>query len=101
MSDDLKKLQETMTAVQGHMQDLQGEQRATTHELKKLEASTSAGLKALEARSVHIEASMAALGGTFASIERLLEKVLSDQEDLQTKYNDIVRRLEALEKKAS
>ncbi|MBI3929236.1 MAG: hypothetical protein HY319_27065 [Armatimonadetes bacterium] len=122
MSDDLQKLQEAMAAVQGHLQDLQAEQNATTRELgkfqtettaalkqfetglkqletglKRLDGSTTAGFTTLTARSVQIEASLAALGGTFTSIDLILTKTLAGGDrvvDLEAKYADLQRRVE-------
>ncbi|MHB2017641.1 MAG: hypothetical protein ACYCW6_11895 [Candidatus Xenobia bacterium] len=96
MSDDLEKLRHSMSQVGGHIQDLQAEQSATTRELgtatssvtgmqaaiTELQATTGElqkSVKGLEARSVHMESTMAALGGTFASIERIMTDVLTNQ----------------------
>ena len=99
MSDDVKKLQQAMTAVQGHLQDMQHEQKATSHDLK----SMSGAVKRLEARSTHQEATLAALAGTFASIEQILVKLAADHERVEAmaaEHADILRRLERLEQKA-
>ncbi|HEY4002119.1 MAG TPA: hypothetical protein VGO93_24825 [Candidatus Xenobia bacterium] len=126
MSDDLKKLQEAMREVHGHIQDLQSGQKASMHELKEFMRATderfsvveesihllrqtmSSGLNLMVARYVSMEATVTALGGTFAGIEQILIRLISDQADLQVKYDamdsrhaDVLRRLEALEKRAS
>lgn len=97
MSDELKKLHEAMKAVGGHLQDLQHEQRATTRELGSLAQS----VKNLEARSVHMEATTTALGGTFASIEQILGNLFADHARIEQTMADLIRRVEALENKAS
>jgi uncharacterized protein (DUF3084 family) len=100
MSDDLKNLQNAMTRVQGHLQDLQNDQKATTHELKGL----SEAVRRLEARSLSMEAGYAGLNGTFASIEQIMTKALGDHarvEALEKQNVEILRRLEALERRAS
>ncbi|MBI3929459.1 MAG: hypothetical protein HY319_28195 [Armatimonadetes bacterium] len=118
MSEELEKLKEAMTAVGGHLQDLESEQSATVRELgsvvttvgdlrhsveslqhsvnnlehsvKNLEHS----VKNLQSRSVQMEAATVALGGTFASIEQILTTLLADQE----RVDKIELRGEALEK---
>ena len=100
MHDDLKKLREAMTAVGGHLQDLQSEQRATTRELGVVQQSVTN----LQARSVHLEAALAALGGTFASIEQILGNLLQAQARFETVADtvaDLAKRVERLEQKAS
>lgn len=100
MSEELRKLKEAMAAVGGHLQDLQAEQNATTRELGVLHTSVTN----LQARSVQQEATMAALGGTFAGIETILTGLLEDREQVQTlseTVTDLVQRVEALEQRAS
>ena len=128
MSDDLEQLRQALTAVGGHLQDLQGEQNATTRELSTVvgtvgDLGTHVGklqedvgrldgaFKNLHARSVHQEATMVALGGTFASIEQILTRLLEDRakveavarqnEELKGIVTDLAARVEALERKAS
>lgn len=108
MSDDLNQLRQAMSAIGGHLQDLQAEQSATTRELSgmvgavgdlgthmgKLQEHLSqaqrdivrleGAVKNLQARSVQVEATTVALGGTFASIDQIL-----------------AARVEALERRAS
>lgn len=110
MSDDPRKLKEAMAAVQGHLQDLQAGQKATTQELKgfredydRQSQATSGSLKRLQDRSLSMETRMIALGGSFASIDQNLSTLLADHErleELHTKFSDIVKRVDALEKKA-
>ncbi|MGE0493854.1 MAG: hypothetical protein AB7S38_31895 [Vulcanimicrobiota bacterium] len=149
MSDDLHQLRQAMTAVGGHLQDLQAEQSATTRELStvvgvvgdlgthmgklqedvgklqedvgKLQedlgyvqrdvARLDGAVKNLQARSVHMEATTVALGGTFASIEQILTRLLEDRakvesvvkqnEELTGIVSDLAARVEALERRAS
>ena len=100
MSDPLGKLRSALSAVEGHLQDLQGAQSATTRELGVLAGT----VKSLEGRSLAMEASLTALGGTFASIETILTELLADRQRLETvelTMTELARRVEALEKRAS
>jgi len=128
VDEDVRQLKEAMLTIGGHLQDMQGEQSASTREMLGLKAQfgvlqghlaefqrglaeAHGGLSRLEARSLALEAGYAALGGTFASIERILTNLLADRERLATveKDNaslrqtvaDLARRVEALEKRAS
>ena len=128
MNEDLKRLKEAMSAFGGHLQDLQSEQGATTRELGSvvttvghLEKSVGAlqksvgelqnsvgdlkkSVKNLEARSVHSEAALTALGGTFASIDQILTGLLVESERVDIMEHDLTvlkTRVEQLEKRAS
>jgi len=97
MSNEMEKIRKTLSEIGGHIQDLRAEQSQTNREMSSLVES----VQRLQARTVSQEAVTTALAGTFASLEQILVKVLTEQDSLSGTVSDLLQRVEALERKAS
>ncbi|MBI3924822.1 MAG: hypothetical protein HY319_04715 [Armatimonadetes bacterium] len=112
--DDLKK---TLHEMRAHLQDLDNSQNMTVREVDGVKAevrdlgatadkmSTTVqrmekGLDGLRNSVVLGHAATTALGGTFASLEQILEKLVTEGASTRQQLSDLTRRVEQLEKKA-
>lgn len=66
----MDELSRTMDIVRGHLGDMQADLKANTRDLSNLARRTK-----------HLETTVSALAGTFASIERVMVKLLAEGEE--------------------
>lgn len=98
MNEDVRK---AIKSIAGHLGDLQGEVRANSHDIKKIRAELTEGFDRMGNRMDSMDAHLTEIRGSFASIGRLLEQALDD--DDRKRLADLEARVAALEgkKKAS
>jgi len=118
---DLSRTVEVVGELQKNVGELQknvGELQKNVGELQKNVGELQSSVKNLQARAVSQEAATIALAGTFASLDQILTKLLADRaeheemkvavsslksenDELKGTVSDLLRRVEALERRAS
>lgn len=99
----------------GELQRNVGELQRNVGELQRNMEEMQASMQRLQARAANQEATMIALGGSFASIDQILTRLFADKvenqailrglqlenQELKGTLSDLLRRVEALERRAS